>query len=42
MVATGLENGQGKKILQGHDQGIYYCGSGKIGILKKSEGKLTL
>ena len=43
MVATGKEMVRGKKILQ--SQGNvreFYSGSGKIGILKKSQGKMKL
>ena len=36
-------NGQGKKILQGQGNvREFYSGSGKIGILEKSQGKLKL
>ena len=43
MVATGQEMVKEKKILQGQGNvGEFYSGSGKIGILKKSQGKLKL
>ena len=36
-------NGEGKKILQGQGNvREFYSGSGKLGILKKSQGKLKL
>ena len=36
-------NGQGKKILEGQGNvRKFYSGSAKIGILKKSQGKLKL
>ena len=43
MVATGQEIVTGKKILQGQGNvREFYSGSGKTGILKKSQGKLKL
>ena len=43
MVATGQEMVREKKILQGQGNvREFYSGSGKIGILKKSQGKLKL
>ena len=43
MVATGQEMVKEKKILQGQGNvREFYSGSGKVGILKKSQGKLKL
>ena len=43
MVATGQEMIREKKILQGQGNvREFYPGSGKISILKKSQGKLKL
>ena len=44
MVATGREMVRGKKkVLQGQGNvREFYSGSGRIGILKKSQGKLKL
>ena len=43
MVATVQEMVREKKILQGQGNvREFYSGSGKIGILKKSQGKLKL
>ena len=43
MVATGQEMVREKKILQGQGNvRELYSGSGKIGILKKSQAKLKL
>ena len=39
MVATGQEMVREKKFFKGRE---FYFGSGKIGVLKKSQGKLKL